>query len=403
MRYDYATPWEERYSRLAYFDPSALDPVTRHPGSLEFLNAGAPYHTQQAANTRNFAPRLGFAWSLNPRTVIRGGGGIFYFPGNGAISASPTALGDGLYVSNSVYLGPSPGPPNTPPAGALLANPFVSGLVTPPSNLVGGSMSTRFHATITPLSTQWNMSVQRRLPLDLLLEVAYAGNRGEHLWMSINQNAVNPIYLSLGAALDAQTTNPFYGQIATGTLSSKTVASSQFLRPFPQYLDITNVGASVGDSTYHSGSARLQRSFKGGVLVQSAYTFSKVIDDGPQNFAPQSGMVNPYNMRASRSLSDWNRAQTLSSSWVWELPFGTGRRYLRRGITGRIVGVAVERGFDAGGGNSCRDHRTLQQPSSGRERHGATAAQSESAEWAADAQSLVRHDGVRARRTLHLG
>ena len=338
VRYDYASPWEERYSRLAYFDPSAPDPVTHHPGALEFLNAGAPYPTQQSADTRNFAPRLGFAWSVDSKTVIRGGGGIFYFPGNGAISASPTALGDGYYVSNTVYTGPSPGPPNTPPAGASLANPFVSGLVTPPSNLVGSAISTRFHTAITPLSTQWNMSVQRRLPLDLLLETAYAGNRGEHLWMSLDQNAVNPIYLPLGAGLDALTANPFYGQVATGTLSAKTVAFSQFLRPFPQYLDITNIGASVGDSVYHSASARLQRAFKSGVLMQFAYTFSKIIDNAPANFASQSGVINPYNLRQSRSLGDWNRTQTLSSSWVWELPFGRGRRYLARGITGQIVG-----------------------------------------------------------------
>jgi hypothetical protein len=338
VRYDYASPWKERFSRLAYFDTTKLDPVTRHPGALQFLDTGAPGQSQVLPNTHNVAPRLGFAWSPNSKTVIRGGGGIFYFPGNGAISAAPTALGDGFFVGNSVYLGPPPGPPNTPPAGASLANPFASGLVTPPSNLVGSAISTRFHTTIPPLSTQWNLSVQRRLPLDLLLEVAYVGNRGEHLWISLDQNAVSPVYLPMGAGLDVQTANPFYGQIATGTLSSKTVALSQLLRPFPQYLDITNIGASVGDSIYHGLTARLQRAFKGGVLVQLAYTFSKNIDDSPSNFASQTSVINPYDLRESRSLSDWNRTQTLSSSWVWELPFGPGRHYLSKGIPGQIIG-----------------------------------------------------------------
>lgn len=337
LRWDDSTPWKERYSRLAYFDPAATDPVTHLPGRLQFLNAGAPYQSQQANVGGHFAPRLGFAWSPNSTTVIRGGGGIFYFPGNGAISAAPTALGDGYYVSNPVYLGTAPAAPNTPPAGASLYNSFVTGLVTPPAYLVGSAVTTRFHNTVAPRNIQWNFSVQRRLPLNLLLELAYAGNRAQHFWMSINANAVNPSNLALGAGLDALVTNPYYGLVSTGTLSAKTVTAAQLLRPFPQYLDITNSGASIGDSNYHAGSLRLQRSFQG-ITLHFAYTFSKGIDDGPQNFAPQSGLVNPYNLRASRSLTDWNRTQTLSSSWVWLLPFGTGQRFLSRGIPGRIVG-----------------------------------------------------------------
>jgi hypothetical protein len=338
VRYDYASPWEERYSRLAYFDTTGLDPITHLPGVLRLLGGKATGQSQVAPNAYDFAPRLGLAWSLNPKTVIRAGGGIFYFPGNGAISASPTALGDGYYVTNSVYLGPSPGPPNTPPLGASIANPFVSGLVTPPSILVGSSIATRFHYTITPLSTQWNVSIQRQLPLDLLLELAYVGNRGEHLWMGLNENAVNPSHLSLGSGLTVLTPNPFYGEIATGALSAKTVALSQLLRPYPQYLDITNNGAAIGDSLYHGGTARLQRAFKGGVLLQIAYTFSKIIDDVPENFAAQSALSDPYNLRASRSLGDWNRTQTLSSSWVWELPFGRGKPFLVHGIAGAVAG-----------------------------------------------------------------
>jgi hypothetical protein len=338
VRYDYASPWEERYSRLAYFDTTGLDPVTHSPGVLRLLGSSATGQSQVAPNTRNIAPRLGVAWSVNPKTVIRAGGGIFYFPGNGAISASPTALGDGYYVTNSVYLGPSPGPPNTPPLGASLSNPYVSGLVTPPSLLVGSSIATRFHYTITPLSTQWNISIQRQLPLALLLELAYVGNRGEHLWMGINENAVNPKYLSLGSGLTVQTANPYYGEIATGALSSKTVALSQLLRPYPQYVDITNNGAAIGDSIYHGGIARVERAFKGGVLVHFAYTFSKIIDNVPANFASQSSLINPYNLGESRSLGDWNRTQTLSSSFVWQLPFGRGKPLLTHGIGGAIAG-----------------------------------------------------------------
>jgi len=338
VRYDFASPWKERFARLAYFDPTVADAVTHRLGALQLLGSDAKGQSQVEPNTRNVAPRLGVAWSLNAKTVIRAGGGIFYFPGNGAISAAPTALGDGYYVTNAVYLGASPGAPNTPPAGASLSNPFVSGLVTPPSNLVGSAISTRFHYTITPLSAQWNVSLQRQLPFSLLGEVAYAGNRGEHLWIGSAQNAVNPSNLSLGAGLEALTPNPFYGLISTGTLSAKTVAMSQFLRPYPQYLDISNNGAAIGDSVYHSGFARLQRAFKGGVLFQFAYTFSKVIDNVPENFAAQTSIINPFNLGSSRSLGDWNRTHTVSSSWVWELPFGPGKRLLAQGIAGKLVG-----------------------------------------------------------------
>lgn len=336
VRYDYATPWKERYSRLAYFDRAAPDPVTHLPGSLELL--GQTGGSQVDAKATNLAPRFGFAWTPLPKTVIRGGGGFFWFPGNGAISASPTALGDGYYVSTALYLGPNAAAPNTPPAGASLANPFVSGIVQPPSYLVGSAISTRTRDNPTPLSMQWNFGIQRALPKQFLAEVTYLGNRGQHLWNTLNINAVNPTYLSLGAGLDQLVSNPFHKTIGNGTLSSATVAQSQLLRPFPQYLDVTDTGYASGDSIYHALSARIHREFRGGFFVQFSYTFSKNINDAPESFAAQSSVLNPYDLRQSRSVADWDRTNNVASNWVWALPFGPGQRFANKGFTSRVIG-----------------------------------------------------------------
>ena len=336
LRYDYASSWTERFNRLAYFDPGSKDTVTHLPGALKLL--GQSGGSQVAASKKNFAPRYGFAWSPVAKTVIRGGGGMFYFPGNGAISAAPTALGDGYFVSTPVYLGTPAGAPNTPPAGASIANPFVSGLVLPPSNLVGNSISTRIHDTITPLSLQWNFGIQRALPKQILAEVTYIGSRGEHLWMPLNVNAVNPDNLSLGSKLDQQVANPFRSSIGTGTLSSATVAQSQLLRPFPQYLDINSLGSSNGDSIYHALATRLQREFRGGLFLQFSYTFGKNINNAPEVFATQSAQLNPYNLRQSRSLADWDRTHNVASNWVWVLPFGPCQRLAGKGVQSRIIG-----------------------------------------------------------------
>jgi len=177
MRWEYASPWTDRYNQLGFFDPGVTDPVTGRKGLLRFVGHDGNPRTQTDPNKHDFAPRVGLAWQFAKNMVLRSGYGMFFFPGSGGIGAGASDLGSGFLTQTSVYLGPPPAAPNTPPAGASLANPFVTGLLYPPTTLIGSSLYTALRNWRTPFNQMWNLSIQRTLPAGMLLETAYAGSR----------------------------------------------------------------------------------------------------------------------------------------------------------------------------------------------------------------------------------
>ena len=337
VRYEFTTPWEDRFNQLAYFDPSSADAVTGLPGALRFVDSHRRGQTD--ANPTNFGPRAGVAWQFARRTVFRAGYGLFYAQGNRGLGAVSSELGQGFQTSTSVYLGP-PGPvPFAPPPGARLANPFATGFIEPPSNLVGSSVSTIVRNVAAPLQHQWTASLQRQVTSDLLLEAGYTGSRGEHLWQDTPFDASNPANLALGPALSTLTPNPLYGRIAAGALGAPTVARSQLLLPFPQYTSVTLHNYPVGDSIYHAFTLRADKRFSRGFTVLGSYTASKEIDDVGEHFAGRTNISNPYNLRANRSLADYDVPRRLVASFVWQAPFGPGQAHFHSGLAASLVGA----------------------------------------------------------------
>jgi hypothetical protein len=335
-RWEYQTPYNERYNHLAYFDPNATDSITGLKGVLNFVNSSHRY--QSSPNQSDIAPRVGLAYSFMRNMVFRAGYGIFYLPGSGGIGASPGDLGSGSQASTPVFLGQSPAAPNTPPLGASISNPFVTGLLTYPNTLIGNGIGAVFPSWTTPLNQQWNASFQRTILSDLLVEVAYLGSRGEHIWTNINADAASPQYLSLGSQLNQLVPNPFYGKITSGSLSPATIKESSLLIPYPQYTSINNIRGSVGDSVYHALTVRADKRFAHGLLFQTSYTFSKLIDDVQERFAGRSSFNNPYNFKLSRSVSDQDRSQIFVANFVYELPVGTGKHWVGHGVSGKVIG-----------------------------------------------------------------
>ncbi|HWB98569.1 MAG TPA: TonB-dependent receptor, partial [Bryobacteraceae bacterium] len=311
LRYEYQTPWTERYNQLGIFDPNGTDPLTGRKGVLAFVGTpGAPAGRYDAKpNKLNFAPRVGLAYQFLKNTVVRAGYGLFFFPGSGGIGAGPSDLGNGFQVNTSMYLGPPNPAPNTPPAGATIANVFSTGLLYPPSTGVGGGIGAPFPEWITPMTQNWNLSIQHSFGGDTMVEAAYTGNRGEHIWFNLARDVADPAqYLSMGNALNTLVPNPFYGVITTGSLSAPTVRASQLLLPWPHYTSVGSTRASNGDSFYHAFEARVERRMAHGLMVQAAYTFSKLIDTVPERFIWRStNIANPLNLKQSRSLSDNDR------------------------------------------------------------------------------------------------
>src|SRR5437667_370487 len=282
---------EDLYNHLAYVNPSEAETVTGLKGVLTPTSSS---HRYPSDPNHNWAPRVGLAWTFLPDTVFRAGYGLFYAPGSGGIGSSPGDLGSGSSVATGIFFGQTPAAPNTPVAGASLANPFVTGLLPYPNSLVGNGIGAIFPNWATPMNQQWNANIQRNITRNLLVEAAYVGSRGEHIWNNFTRNATLPQYLSLGTQLNDLVPNPFFGKIATGPMSAQNVRRGSLLVPYPQYGGVSQTRASIGDSVYHGFTLRAERSFSNGLLFQVSFTGAKLIDNVNERFVGGANYINPY-------------------------------------------------------------------------------------------------------------
>ena len=347
IRYEEESPYTDRHNQINYFNPSVASPA-RNP-SFPNLTGGLVYagvHGNPASvynwNTNQFTPRVGFAYSIFPETVVRGGAGIVYGP----LEVSNNAVG---FVPNAGFSSTTDW--ETSLNGGLnpfdvLSNPYPQGLVNPTGNSLGAGTLLGQGVTVwdsnpkTPESYQWNFSVQRQLPSDTLVEVAYVANRALHLANSFNLNYLNPEYLSMGTALQTRVPNPFQPFVKIGALAQPTVTRQQLLLPFPQFTGVGTTNTTWGSSDYQSMQVKINKRTTHGISMLAAYTLSKWIS----NIDPQAANIGPtntatvqnwYDLAAEKSLSTDDIPQSLILNVVADLPFGQGRRFLS-GIHGPL-------------------------------------------------------------------
>lgn len=365
LRYDLELPRTEQNNQLSVWNPNAASPlgaVTPASGvscpacaslrgamSLVGTSASQYGRHQVATQTKDFGPRLGFAYGGIPKLAFRGGFGVVFQPS--ALQAAGTSGAPGLEGFNAqTNFSPSFDNQHSAPI-ADLSNPFPSGYQVPQAknaaclasaaciqgiDLGNGVQQSFFDKVRNPYTMQWNLSMQYQLPARLKAEVAYLGNRGLFL---INGDPGVPFDqlptadLALGSQLLNQVPNPFYGVITTlgSPLSQKTIQLGQLLRRYPQYNGVSSFRKPDADSIYHAFTLRLDREFSQGLMFTIAFTGGKAIDNaassvnylGPaaQTYADQ------YNPRAERGLSAYDVARQLTSSIVYELPYGHGKMF----------------------------------------------------------------------------
>jgi hypothetical protein len=225
-----------------------------------------------------------------------------------------------------------------------LSNPFPGGLLQPIghnpallANYEGQSFNAAIPGPPYPYIQQWNTEIQRELPSGMIYTIAYAGSKATHLAYSTLQiNQLPDQYRALGPALLTPVANPFFGAIpaGAGTLGLPTVTQGQLLRPYPQYQNIGNSAPDVGNSTYHSLQMRLEKRFSAGGTITGSYTWAKLISDTDtltswlEAGKSISAVQNYNNLRLEKSLASFNAAHRLVISYVYDLPFGKGKRML---------------------------------------------------------------------------
>ncbi len=212
----------------------------------------------------------------------------------------------------------------------LLRNPYPQGFRPPPGaaegllTAAGAGLQGVLRDTVTPWSMQWNFNIQRELPGAVMVEIAYVGLRGLQLsragegGLSLNQLPASA--LALGSRLNEQVANPFFGIVNNGVHVGRTIARGQLLRPYPQFTDIIPLYSSGDNSSYHSLQVTLTRRLANGVLLEGSYTWAKNLDYGMNH-------QDSYNIADSKALADIDLAHRFVMSYLYELPFGRGRRW----------------------------------------------------------------------------
>jgi hypothetical protein len=353
LRYDLQLPMREEWHRTSGFSPTVVNPNANGTlGGVIYEGPGQGRCNCNLVPTYPYAiaPRLGVAYQIDPKTVLRAGwglsyGAVAYFnyigggnsqgmgfntinftsPGSGVAAGQ---LGQPLVWDNNALYGASYNP-------GLLVTPGAAVQSAPAAVDPNGGRPSRIN--------QWNLSLQREVTRDLVLEGSYIGNRGAWLQAGgnlISYNAINPsVYQSRGLDI----TDPATRTLLTSTITSPVAVAAGFtkpypnfpdtgtvvqsLRPYPQYNGIGSLWAPLGASWYNSFQAKLTKRYTHGLTMTGAYAFSKTLD----NF---SGSGNIFNRSTFKSLSPNDRPNILSFSISYLTPvFGFAKtNRLARGI-----------------------------------------------------------------------
>jgi hypothetical protein len=357
LRYELQGPWSERENRLTYFDPrassylDALLPSGSPSVKGDVFLVSPSQRSNLPLRKDDVAPRLGMAYSVTPRTIVRSGYGIYWIPDYISYSINPS--NDMVNAASTTFTGTVDG---IHPYSSI-ALPFPNGISPPPGRSLGAVGTQRFLTQVTQsiievdranhpegYTQQWSLSVERQLPAQFSLVAAYVGSRGTHLPQYSQQiDQISDGLLSQAAAQFASggrasvrlldsAPNPFLVHGQALALTAATTTQGQLLRPFPQYINVELAGQGSFDSIYHSLQLSATKRFATGATLTAAYTNAKLISNTDTLTSwletRVGGIQDNNNLRAERSLSSQDVPQRLVLSYVLDLPFGEGRPFL---------------------------------------------------------------------------
>ncbi len=348
LRYEYeGAPTEANNANVRGFDPTAVlavnaaararyaaSPIAQLPVSQFNPVGGVNFATDSNpgfwnADRNNLQPRLSFAYSVNDRTVLRGGWAMYAVPAlfDYAVFQPGFAQSTPIIVTNDSGL----------TYQASLTRPFPGGVIQPAGDSNGvntfvGQGLNRYTTNVdfrNPQAMRWALSLQRELPGKWVAEAGYTGNRGYDLTVETDINPVPREFLSTSdvrdtaviASLGQPVANPFAGLLPGANLNTANVARQQLLRPYPQFTQVLSRNYD-GSSSYESAQFRLEKRFDQGFSFLTTYTLSRFEE---QTFALNAvdGPAGIYEKRRS----DVDVPHRIVVNGIWELPFGRGRRF----------------------------------------------------------------------------
>src|SRR5258705_4738512 len=315
---------------------------------LDYLGQNGFSRSARRLHKLDFGPRLGIAYRLDDRTVVRTGYGVIWIEMAGITTPFTTPQFPFIQTVSQRTLD------NITPAFLLSTGPSVAPIpLTPDAGLGQGVFSADANLG-SGYAQQWNFAVQRELTKNMVVEVAYAGSKITHVGIpdtSINQLTASQ--LAMGAALLVHVPNPFFGQIPrSSSLGDPTIPVAQLLKPYPRFTTVSLYRNNVGNTNYNAFQAKLEQRISRGLSFLVSYSRSKLIDEASSVFdasiltGPIANfpVADSFNRRLERDLSNGDIPNVFVASFTYDLPFGKGRRFNPRGIAGAILG-----GFEVAG------------------------------------------------------
>ena len=301
-RYEFATPWWERDNHMANYDPATNSLVYAKNGSIADRSLVNPSYN-------NWAPRLGLAYSINPKTVIRAGYGISYVLFIRQGGDSYLAYNGPNVVNAQITQSPSEG------LCTSSQNPLTCFRTTQMGIPYGFTSSANFSTVNTktvyvdknirwPYVQNWHFTIQRELAKDLLLDVGYVGNHSVGDWVNEDLNQALPNLAGQALPLKARRPNPLF--------------------------DYMDSNFSAGFSSYDALQVKLEKRYSHGLTILNSFTWSKAIDNAAGALEMGNGdfqAVNKFDSKSQKALSGYDQPLNDTFSAVYDLPVGRGLRY----------------------------------------------------------------------------
>jgi hypothetical protein len=324
LRYEYATPQYEKANFLTNFDPAANTLLGAKDGSIYDRALVNP-------DRNNFAPRLGAAWAVDGKTVVRAGYGLSYIHFNRMGGENLLSFNGphvvGLNINQTINQPLCVGNANPTACFRTTQAGYPEGFTTPASfNPLNVRVNYIPKDTPTGNVASWHASVQREILRNLLVDVGYVGNRSRDILILGDFNQARPNAAGENSSLQAR-------------------------RPIQGFQEIQAAFAG-GKGDYHALQVKVERRYTRGLYLLNSFTYSRARDNASGHLEVQNGdnsRVNFRDLDAEFGRSGYDQPLNNTTSVVWELPFGKGRKFassmnpVMEGILGgwRIVGINI--------------------------------------------------------------
>ncbi|HEX4067111.1 MAG TPA: carboxypeptidase-like regulatory domain-containing protein [Acidobacteriaceae bacterium] len=359
LRYDYFPTVTEVHNAESFFNPSLGNPVTGVNGALSFTGHGSgTCNCSTPVNNyyKNFGPRLGLAYSLGSKTVIRSSFGVMFTHGNAVgglntslgtlgFSSAPSFSSNGSLLSTIPLHGTNGAVPSYTVAAGVGSGPAYGTGYTNTTGYTGTPSSMQYddpyYGGRAPEYINWTFGIQRQLANPVVLTVSYVGSEGHFLQTDGGNgrgywsDQMDPKYLPLGTALadkgTALTADCVKYNLTCPANFNTGQALSTALKPFPFQSVSDSFGQYMGNSDYNALQALLSTRAWHGLTTNVNYTFSKAIDDGgyfrsgypiPAGTIANAPSASYKADQIERAVSTSNQPHHFVATAVWNWPFG---------------------------------------------------------------------------------